>query len=179
MNHPPPHSFSRSPVEEVFCHCTCGSDVDSLALTIPLPYPGWPHIRDLIREMIAGAGECSRITGCMLRYTDLIPVVDGMNLPGTEAIGRLLSGRYPCYFDNNQDEIVLISTMIPDTAGSVCSIHNRPGKPGWTLVFTMRTERPAGFVSGDSILTWFDDARAVIHGLFDLIVPEEIVQALR
>jgi uncharacterized protein (TIGR04255 family) len=179
MDHPPPHFFSRSPVEEVFCGCTCRSDVDPPALTIPLPYPGWPHIRDRIREMIAGAGEISRITGCMLRYTDLIPVVDGKDLPGSEDIEVLLSGRYPCYFDNNQHEIVLISTKIPDTAGSVCSMHNRPGKPGWTLIFTMRTERPAGFVSGDSILNWFDDARAGIHGLFDLIVPDDIVQSLR
>ena len=179
MNHPPPHSFSRSPVEEVFCRCTCASDAESLSLTIPLPYPGWPHIRDGIRDMIAGAGEISRITGCMLRYTDLIPVVDGKNLPGTDDIEHLLSGRFNCYFDNTQNEIVLISTKIPNTTGSVCSIHNRPGKPGWTLIFTMKTEGPARFVSGDSVLNWFDDARAGIHGLFDLTVPEEIVQALR
>ena len=99
--------------------------------------------------------------------------------PEPEDIEHLFSGRFNCYFDNKQNEIVLISTKIPDTTGSVCSIHNRPGKPGWTLIFTMKTEGPARFVSGDSVLTWFDDARAGIHGLFDLIVPEEIVQALR
>jgi hypothetical protein len=38
---------------------------------------------------------------------------------------------------------------------------------------------PVSFVSGDSALNWFDDARAEIHRLFDLIAPEEIVQALR
>jgi len=179
MDHPPPHSFSRSPVEEVFCRCTRGSDAESLALTIPPPYPGWPNIRDRIREMISGAGEISRITGCMLRYTDLIPVVDGKNLPGTEALEHLLSGKFNCYVNTTQNEIVLISTTIPDTAGSVCSMHNRPGKPGWTLIFTMNTQGPVRFVSGDSVLKWFDDARAEIHGLFDLIVPEEIVQLLR
>jgi uncharacterized protein (TIGR04255 family) len=179
MNHPAPHSFSRSPVEEVFCCCTCGSDAESLSLTIPRPYPGWPHIRDRIRDMIAGAGEISRITGCMLRYTDLLPVVDGKDLPGIEDIELLLSERYNCSIDTPQNEIVLIGTKIPDTAGSVCSIQNRPGKPGWTLIFTMRTERPAGFVSGDSVVNWFDDARAGIHDLFDLIVPDEIVQGLR
>jgi len=177
MHHPPPHSFSRSPVEEVFCRCTCGSE--SLSLTIPPPYPGWPTIRDRIREMIAGAGEISRISGCMLRYTDLIPVGDGKTLPGTEAIEQLLSGKYNCSIDTLRNEIVLISTSIPDTAGSVCSLQNRPGKSGWTLVFTMTTEGPARFVSGDSVVKWFDDARAEIHGLFDLIVPEEIVQVLR
>jgi hypothetical protein len=129
--------------------------------------------------MIAGAGEISRITGCMLRYTDLIPVVDGKNMPGTEDIEHLLSGRFNCSIDKKQDEIVLISTKIPDTAGSVRSIHHRPGKPGWTLIFTMSTEGPARFVSSDSVLNWFDDARAEIHGLFDLIVPEEIVRDLR
>jgi uncharacterized protein (TIGR04255 family) len=179
MNHPPPHSFSRSPVEEVFCRCSFGSDAESLSLTIPPPYPGWPHIRDGIRDMIAGAGEISRITGCMLRYTDLIPVARGKNLPGPEDIAHLLSGSYHCSFDTPQNEIVLISTKIPDTAGSVCSIHPRSGKPGWTLIFSMKTEGSARFVSGDSVLNWFDDARAGIHELFDLIVPEEIVQALR
>jgi uncharacterized protein (TIGR04255 family) len=179
MNHPPPHSFSRSPVEEVFCCCSCGSDAKSLSLTIPPPYPGWPHIRDGIRDMIAGAREISRITGCMLRYTDLIPVVDGKELPGNEEIEHLLSGKFKCSFDHNQNEIVLITTNIPDTAGSVCSIHNRSGKPGWTLIFTMKTEGRVSFVSGDSVLNWFDDARAGIHELFDLIVPEEIVQALQ
>ena len=179
MNHPTVHSFSRSPVEEVFCRCTCASDAESLSLTIPLPYPGWPHIRDRIRDMIAGAGKISRITGCMLRYTDLIPAVDGKNLPGTEDIEHLLSGRFNCYFDKKQNEIVLISTKIPDTTGSVCSIHNRPGKPGWTLIFTMKTEGPARFVSDEEVLNWFDNARAEIHELFDLIVPGEIVKALR
>jgi uncharacterized protein (TIGR04255 family) len=178
MNHPPPHSFSRSPVEEVFCCCSCGSDARSLSLTIPLPYPGWPHIRDGIRDMIAGVREISRITGCMLRYTDLIPVVDG-NLPGNEEIEHLLSGKFTCSFDQKKNEIILINTGIPDTAGSVRSIHNRPGKPGWTLIFTMKTVGPLCFVSGDSVVNWFDDARAEIHGLFDLIVPEEIVQVLR
>lgn len=179
MNHPPPHSFSRSPVEEVFCRCTCGSDAESLSLSIPSPYPGWLHIRDKIRDIIAGAGEITLITGCMLQYTDLIPVVSGKFVPGTEDIARLISGRFKCFIDNTKDEIVLFSTGIPNTAGSVASIWNRPGKPGWTLIFTMKTENPPGFVSGDAILNWFDDARAGIHETFDRIVPEEIVQALR
>ncbi len=179
MNHPPPHSFSRSPVEEVFCRCTCKSGTESLSLTIPPPYPGWPHIRDGIRDMIAGAGEISRITGCMLRYTDLIPVVDGKTLAGTEAIAHLLSGRFNCSFDNIQNEIMLTSTKFPDTAGSVSSIRNRPGKPGWTLIFTMNTQGPPVFDSSDDILNWFDNARSAIHEIFDLIVPEEIVETFR
>ena len=179
MNHPPSHSFSHSPVEEVFCCCTFGSEAESLTLTIPSPYPGWPHIRHGIRDMIAGAGEISRITGCMLRYTDLIPVADGKDLPGTEDIELLLSRRFSCSFDRIQNTIMLTSTNIPDTTGSVCSLQNRPGKPGWTLIFTMKTEGPVRFVSGDAVLDWFDHARAGIHGLFDLIVPEDIVQALR
>jgi hypothetical protein len=129
--------------------------------------------------MIARVGDVSRITGCMLRYTDLIPVADGKDLPGTAEIGQVLSGRYDCYFDYEQNEFVLTSTKIPDTAGSVFSIHNRPGKPGWTLIFTLRTDAPARFVSGDSVLNWFDDARAGIHELFDLLVPDQIVQILQ
>jgi len=119
-----------------------------------MPYQGWPHSRERIREMIAQAEVISLITGCMLRYTDLIPVVDGKNLPGTEDIEHLLSGRFNCYFDNKQNEIVLVSTKIPNTAGSVCSIYNRPGKPGWPLIFTMKTEGPPRFISGDNVLTW-------------------------
>jgi hypothetical protein len=179
MNHPPPHSFSRSPVEEVFCRCSRGSDAEALSLTIPPPYPGWPHIRDGIRDMITGAGDISRINGCMIRYTDLIPIAGRKNLPGTEDIAHLISGRFNCSIDNSQDEIVLFSTKIPDTTGSVCSILHRPGKPGWTLIFTMNTEGPTRCVSVSRILNWFDDARAGIHEIFDLIVPDEIVQALR
>jgi hypothetical protein len=179
MNHPPPHSFSHSPVEEVFCCCTFGSGAESITLTFPSPYPGWPHIRNGIRDMIAGAGEISRITGCLLQYTDLIPVGDGEDLPGTEEIAHLLSRSFTCLFDKKQNKIVLITTKIPGTAGSVCSLQNRPGKSGWTLIFTMETKGPARFVSGETVLDWFDNARAGIHGLFDLIVPEEIVQALK
>ncbi len=124
----------------------------------------------------------------MLRYTDLIPVVNEKNLPGTEEIERVLFGRFDCSFDTSQNEIhrygsrrpvVLVGTNIPNTAGSVCSLHNRRRKPGWTLIFTIRTEGPARFVSGDHVVNWFEDARAEIHDLFDLIVPDEIVQALR
>jgi uncharacterized protein (TIGR04255 family) len=179
MNHPPAHSFSHSPVEEVFCCCTRGSEADSLTLTIPPPYPGWPHIRHGIRDMIAGAGDISGITGCMLRYTDLIPVDEGKNLPTTKEIEHFLSRSYTSSFDQKQNKIVLTSTKIPNTAGSVCSLQNRPGKTGWTLIFTLKTVRPARFVSGEAVLDWFDNARAGIHELFDLIVPEEIVQTLR
>jgi hypothetical protein len=176
MNHPPPHSFSRSPVEEVFCCCTFGSAAESFTLTIPPPYPGWPQIRHGIRDMIAGAEDVSRITGCMLKYTDLIPVHVG---PTTEDVEHLLSRSSPCSFDHKKNKIVLTSAKIPNTAGSVCSLQNRPGKPGWTLIFTMKTVRSTRFVSGDAVLDWFDNARAGIHELFDLIVPEEIVQTLR
>lgn len=175
MDHPPPHAFSRSPVEEVFCRCTCGSK--SRSLTVPPPYPGWPDIRDRIREMIAGVDDISQVTGCMLRYTDLIPVGEGKTLLGIEDIAQLLSGRFD--YSTTENEIILPSTNIPGTAGSVCSIHNRPGKPGWPLIFTMTTEGPARFVSCDSVVQWFDDAQAEIHGLFDLIVAGEIVQVIR
>jgi len=179
MNHPPPHSFSRSPVEEVFCSCMRTSGAEALSLTIPPPYPGWPHIREKIKDMVMGAGEISHINGCLLRYSDLIPFSDGKNLPGTEEIAHLISGIYQYSFDSTQNEIILIDTKIPDTIGSVQSIHDSPGKPGWTLIFTVNTERPVRFGSVSSILNWFDDARAGIHEIFDLIVPEEIVQALK
>ena len=127
--------------------------------------------------MIAGAGEISRITGCTLRYTDLLPVPPGIHLPGIEEIEQLLSRNFNC--ETRQDEIVFPSMKSPGTAGSVRSIHPIPEKQGWTLVFTMHTDGPMGFFSGDSVMAWFDNARAEIHGLFDLIVPEEIVQILR
>ena len=177
MDHPPPHAFSRSPVEEVFCQITRGPGAESLSLAIPAPYPGWPHIRERLQETIAGAGDVSRVTGCMLRYTDLLPVPLGMALPGNEDLEGLLSKNYHC--ETVQDEIVFTSTKIPDTEGSVRSTHPQPGKPGWTLVFTMHIKRTSGFPDGDSMMTWFDDARSEIHELFDLIVPEEIVKHLR
>lgn len=177
MTHPLPHSFSRSPVEEVFCRVTLGPGSDPISLAIPPPYPGWTAIRERIKEMITGAGEVSRITGCTLRYTDLLPVPLGMALPGTREIEQLFSGNYTC--ETAQDEIVFTSTTIHGTVGSVRSIHPKPGKPGWTLAFTMQTDRSDGFLASDDVIEWFDGARAEIHGLFDLIVPEEIVELLR
>lgn len=174
-----PHSFSRSPVEEVFCQCTFGSAAESLSLVVPPPYRGWPHIRDEIRTMIASAGDISRITGCNLRYTDLIPVASGMDMPGTEAIVDLLSGKFDCHIDMTKNEIVLGSTDIPGTAGSVCLREKRHRKPAWTLIFSLHTVGETSFDSCDSVIGWFDDARAEIHDLFDLIVPEEIVQIFR
>jgi hypothetical protein len=115
----------------------------------------------------------------MLRYTDLIPVVDEKTVPGTENIAHLLSGGFDCSFDPSQEGLVFISTKSPGTAGSVRSILNGPGKPGWTLVFTTNTRGLASFVSCDCVLDWFDDARAAIHEIFDRIVPGEIVQSFR
>ncbi|HPH34194.1 MAG TPA: TIGR04255 family protein [Methanoregulaceae archaeon] len=157
----------------------CTSGAEARSLTIPPPYPGWPHIREKIKDMVMAAGEISHINGCLLRYSDLIPFSDGKKLPGTEEIAHLISGIYQCSSDSTQNEIILIDTKIPDTIGSVHSIQDSPGKPGWTLIFTMNTERPVRFDSISSILNWFDDARAGIHEIFDLIVPEEIVQALK
>jgi len=177
MDYPPPHSFSRSPVEEVVCRCTLGHDAGSLSLSIPGPYPGWPHIRKMVREMIAGAEDISRIDGCMLQYTDLFPLLSGVTLPGIEDIEDLISRHYD--YETSGHKIVLIPTNIPGTAGSVISLLNRPGRPGWTLIFSMYTAEPARFTSCDDLLDWFDNARAGIHTLFDIIVPEEFVQALR
>ncbi|NTV01065.1 MAG: hypothetical protein HGA55_08105, partial [Methanoregulaceae archaeon] len=95
----------------------------------------------------------------------------------TEDIERLLSRSFTCSVE--QKQILLISTKIPGMTGSVCSLQNKPGKPGWTLIFTLKTEGPARFVSDEDVVNWFDTARAEIHELFDLIVVEEIVQALR
>lgn len=177
MDQPLPHSFSHSPVEEVFCRLTFGYGAGSLCLAIQPPYPGWPHIRDRTREMIAGAGDVSRITGCTLRYTDLIQAIEEATVPGIKDIAYLLSGRFDCYAAQNG--ITLFRTNMPGTGGSVCSALNRPGKPGWTLAFTLHTSERVRFDSVDSAIRWFDDARAVIHELFDLIVPDEIVQILR
>ena len=100
-----------------------------------------------------------------------------MALPGAEDLESLLSWNYTP--EIIQEEIVFPSTKIPGSVGSVRSIRPKPGNPGWTLVFTMHTEEPAGFLSSESVVEWFDGARDEIHGLFDLIVPEEIVQILR
>lgn len=129
--------------------------------------------------MIAGAGDVSRIRGCMLRYTDLLPVAHETDVPGIGTVGDLIAGKFRCSIDAARSEIVISGTGIPNTAGSVRTIANRPGKPGWTLVFCLHTRGPAQFATGESVLQWFDDARAVIHGLFDLVVPGEIVQGLR
>lgn len=129
--------------------------------------------------MIANAGDVSCITGCMLRYTDLLPVAPETDVPGIGTVGDLIAGKFMCSIDAARSEIVITGTGIPHTTGSVRSIANRPGKPGWTLVFCLHTRGPARFATGESVLQWFDDARGIIHGLFDLVVPGGIVQGLR
>ena len=129
--------------------------------------------------MITGAGDVSRIRGCMLNYTDLLPVARETQVPGIGTISDLIAGKFRCSINAAQNEIVFTGTGIPNTAGSVRSIANRPGKPGWTLVFCLHTRGPARFATTDGVLQWFDDARAVIHGLFDLVVPGDIVQGFR
>lgn len=177
MNHPPPHSFSRSPVEEVICRCVLGYNAESLSLTIPGPYPGWPKIRERIREMVDSVEDISRITGAMLIYTDLFPVLPGVTLPEAKDIEQILSGEYNCH--TVRDKVVFSCTSIPGTAGTIRSLRNSPKRPGWTLVFSVQTEGQHRFASCDLVVVWFDDAHAAIHNLFDRIVPEDIVQALR
>ena len=174
---PPPHSFSRSPVAEVFCQCTPGRGAAPLSLAVTGPYPGWPAVRNRVREMLAGTGDASRIAGCLLRYTDLIPLPPGVTLPRTDEIERLLSQRYRC--SRSGDAVVLSGTDIPGTLRSVRSSVDRPGGRVWTLVFSLQTRGEPGFASADHVMEWFDDAHAEIHELFDCIVPGEIVQGLR
>lgn len=129
--------------------------------------------------MLESVPDVSLVTGCMIRYTDFIPIAPGTRLPTAEEIVTLLSGKFNGYLETTQDGVLLTRTNIPGTAGSVRSMYHQPGKEGWTLVFAVYTQGAARFLSSDTILDWFDDARAEIHGLFDLIVPEEIVQALK
>ena len=179
MIHPPPHSFSRSPVEEVFCSLITRPGTVSLSRTIPPPYPGWPYIREEIGNMIDDTGDTSQITGCILRYTDLIPAQYLETITEPVTVLSMLSEKVIRQSSRERGDILVTRTSIPDTTGSVCSIRGDIQNPGWILIFTMQTEALTREPSREQVLNWFDDARAEIHVLFDLIVPEDIVQAFR
>ena len=129
--------------------------------------------------MIDETGDTSLINGCILRYTDLIPAqylkntIEPIDVPG------LLSEKVIPRTNRETGDTQITHTSIPNTTGSVCSIRGDSQNPGWILIFAMQTEAPTRYPSREQVLNWFDDARDEIHVLFDLIVPEDIVQALR
>ncbi len=178
MSNTQAHNFTRSPVEEVFGGCFT-IDSGSCFRTIPRPYPGWPHIRDEIRDMINETGGISRITKCTLRYTDRIAQKCLKSLSEPVPVASLLSGITMHQTNRLPGEEFIIRTSIFNTTGSVRSIFEDPVNPGWSLIFTMETDEPIRFYTREEVLKWFDDARAEIHHLFDLIVPEEIIQTIR
>jgi len=178
MNQPPPHAFSRSPVQDVTAGVSI-RDQRTHVVMIPAPYPGWPAIRENIENIASRHDEFPDISGCFLRYRDRFPA----------RIIRNLSGRSNPELWLDQCDLGPISTekgvrrlLLPagkGMTGSVTAFQGSQGDDGWLLIFSFFSDKDPIFHSSQDVLDWFDQARASIHLLFDQIVPAGILPMLR
>jgi len=171
---PPPHNFSRSPVEEVCCNLFLNKEV--ISLTIQSPYPGWELIRTRITDEIAILKGKTGITGCSLKYNDRFFLE-------MDDYSRIASGINPDVFHKtkiSENEYRLTPHGL-NSGHRACirSQHKAGEQPSWILTFVVETGQFLRFDEQADTLSWFDEAHAVIHTLFDQIVPADIVEMIR
>nr|WP_319540265.1 TIGR04255 family protein [uncultured Methanospirillum sp.] len=174
MDSPLPHNFSRSPVEEVCFSLTINRD--QISLTVPAPYPGWGAIRLKIDTEIAALPDTYEVTRCSLIYRDHF-------LLHSDGFSQVMSGINQDIFhttrvSGTESELIPVA-LNHELRARVYSRFDGGEQPAWTLTFAVETGEPHRFEDPDEILSWFDEAHAVIHTLFDQIVPVEIVETIR
>ncbi|HWQ63813.1 MAG TPA: TIGR04255 family protein [Methanospirillum sp.] len=174
MNSPLPHNFSRSPVEEVCCSLVLITE--PVSFTIAPPYPGWGSIRNRLTDEIAGLKDVSEVAGCSLQYRDRF-------LLDTDEFSRVINEIKPDLFHTDliSDKEYLVIPITQWLEHRVCirTSHETGEQLAWILTFNIQTCAAFRPEKPDDILSWFDKAHAVIHTLFDLIVPEEIIEQIR
>lgn len=178
MKMPSPHNFSRSPVDEVYCACIRSPEGENLELTIPAPYPGWSRIRDQLSTQIATISDPLRISGCTLRFTDRFPSV--RVVPTHDFFRKLMATRIISEQKLDNKSEFKLNSSLPGTMIQIISIGDGQNNVGWTLVFILMSDPGAClFSTHEKIQTWFDEAHAEIHLLFDMMVPPEIIEQVR
>lgn len=174
MNSPLPHNFSRSPVEEVCCSLILITQ--AIQVTVTPPYPGWGSIRTRLADEIAGLKNLNEVAGCSLQYRDRF-------LLDTDEFSRVISEMNPDLFHKDQitdtEFMVIPIVQNPEHRISIMMRDEAGDRPSWILIFTLQTCAPFKPQITDDILSWFDKAHAVIHTLFDEIVPEEIIEEIK
>ncbi|MDD1727778.1 MAG: TIGR04255 family protein [Methanospirillum sp.] len=176
--YPNPHNFSRSPVEEVFCSLEIEDlqdNVPQVSVFVKAPYPGWNKIRDSLAASIATLPDYRRVSGFTLRYTDRFLIKESVYHQITGEIRTDL-----CNQVQISDTAYEFHLNIPNPAMKVQirSWYDTNAKPGWILVFTVKSTGNSAGSRCEEILDWFDSAHAEIHILFDQIVPAAIVDLI-
>jgi len=150
--------------------------MEQISFTVPAPYPGWKPIQEELTGRAASLSDCRRVTGCTLRYTDCFFLKK-------EEFYRIMKDINPDIFYIHQTSAIEyeISLVLPDPEFVIIirSIFTILKQPEWTLVFSLETVKSHRFSMPDDILSWFDEAHAAIHNLFDQIVPVHIVDLIR
>lgn len=116
------------------------------------------------------------VTGCSLTYRDRL-------LLNNEDFSQVKSGLNKDIFHLNRvsdTESELIPTDLnPLYQAHVYSRFEGGEQSSWTLTFVVETGESHRFKDLEEIFSWLDEAHAVIHTLFDQIVPTEIVETIR
>jgi uncharacterized protein (TIGR04255 family) len=174
MNSQLPHNFARSPIEEVCCSLVLVPE--PISVTVAPPYPGWESIRNRLADEIAGLKDLNEITGCILQYRDRF-------LLDANGFSRVINEIKPDLFRTDQitdTEFILIPiSQSPEHRINIRTRYEAGEQPSWILVFNFQTCALFKPENPDDILSWFDMAHAVIHTLFDQIVPEEIIEQIK
>jgi uncharacterized protein (TIGR04255 family) len=174
MNSPLPHNFARSPVEKVCCSLILITE--PVSFTIAPPYPGWGSIRNRLTDEIARLKDVSEVAGCSLKYRDRF-------LLDTDEFSKVINKIKPDLFHTNliSDKEYLVIPIAQCQAQQICirTSHETGEQPAWILTFNIQTSVVFKPEKPDDILSWFDTAHAIIHTLFDQIVPDEIIKQIR
>ncbi|PWR72640.1 TIGR04255 family protein [Methanospirillum lacunae] len=174
MNPPLPHNFSRSPVEEVCCSLELITQ--PILITVAPPYPGWGSIKTRLTDEITGLRDINEVTRCSLQYRDRF-------LLDEDGFSRIINEIKSDLFHINQ--ITGIEFMIipiiqrMEHQISVRTRYEVGDHPSWILIFNLQTYTSFKPETPADILSWFDKAHAIIHTLFDQIVPEEIIELIK
>lgn len=177
MNTPPPHNFSHSPVEEVYCSCELNQG-KNLALSVRSPYPGWSRIREDYSTLIASIPDPNHVSGCLLRYTDWFPSV--RVIPSHDSFKRQITDQVQTRKMSETELELAFRSSLSGSMVRIRSVYGNLERSGWTLVFTLMIDPGScHFSSSKDILAWFDAAHAEIHVLFDQMVPPEITDEVR
>ena len=193
MTPPPPHGFSRSPVDKVTCSWYSPESHDiiveegsygtltrdgsgTVSLLFPSPYPGWAVISRRLSEILPARGTGDAISRCSLAFSDrflLTPLDDITSLFS-------LSRFFPGLTETSLEKKPVVYVGSSSEKGTVIELtlrYEKKEQPVLCIDFHLSSVSEAG-MPAERALSWFETAHAEIHLLFDEIVSGEMITRL-
>jgi len=170
----PPHNFTHSPVEEVFCRYT-RTNGEQIDITIPSPYPGWTTIREQLAQSLEELPNNEGVTSCLLKYTDSFPLFEEDELHQLISIAPHIQNDLQYHIEPGQEPEIAITGS---KTGTQIIIWFEEKNDRVLLVFEAMSGEDM-MMESDSALLWFDSTRADIHLLFDSVVSDELKMRIR